>query len=155
MTAAIIFGLIWAAMIVARGTSIGEAMRRAMVVRPALIADRVRRVDMALGVIVVGLILLHAMAGADDPLRLLGLFAPEVAIWLATVELSIVIETAAALAAAITALCRSGSARTLLNLPAAVARVVASAGRSRSPRRRKDSPPANDDDHPAVVALAA
>lgn len=155
MAAALVFGLLWIALLIGRGTASGDALHRVMVGWPALLANRITRVQLVLAVVVLALVVLHAIAGDDDPIRLLGLVAPEIAIWFASVEIGALLEAAAALVASVSMIRRIGIVRVLHRLRAGIAgQAIRRIKRPRS-ARRKPAPPANDDDHHADIASAA
>ena len=91
--------LLWAMLIASDGTSIGRVLRFYMVSLPATACNHVSRAKLAIAFVVLLLLALHAGAAGNDPIRLAGLFAPELALWLATFEFGLIGEAAAGLAA--------------------------------------------------------
>lgn len=152
MTAVIVFLLSWAALAASRGTPIGRLLQRVMVEIPAAAIGGLRRVDVAAVIVVLGLVILHLNAGEADPARLLGLFAPDIAIWLAGLEFGSLLGAASALVAL------AGARR--LGLPASATildrgrRFESRAGRARCSRRIIRAPAANDDEDGAAPAKA-
>ncbi len=153
MTAAFVFLMCWAAMTLAGNTPIGRFMRRVMVAKPVAAASRVSRVHVAMALVIGALIILHAVAGDDDPIRVIGLFAPDAAIWLTGFGISAVLEAAAGLAAALVAM-RHVDIRRLRHtarrrIPK---RSESRIHRTRRSRRRPRITPANDDEDGASYA---
>lgn len=155
MAAALMFGLLWIALLIGRDAATGGARHRVMVGWPALLTSRITRVQLVLGVVVLALVVLHAAAGNDDPVRLVGLFAPEIAIWFASVEIGALLEAAAALTTTLSMIRHVGVAGFVHRLRSGIAaRSIRHSKRARS-ARRKPAPHANDEDRHAAVARAA
>jgi hypothetical protein len=153
MTAAIMFLMVWAALAIAGNTPFGRMLHHIIVDIPARIASRISRANVAITFVIVVLVVLHLSAGEADPVRLLGLFAPDLAVWLIGLEISAFIEVAASIAG-LAAWC-------WINVKSAVAAFMARFWkrpdiRTKQPRRRRrDRPsPANDDEDGGALALA-
>ena len=154
MTAAIIFLMVWAALAISGNTPFGRMLHPIMVDIPARIASRISRANVVITLVVLVLVVLHLSAGEADPVRLLGLFAPDLAVWLIGLEISAVIEVAVSIAG-LAAWC-------WINVKSAVAAAIARFWkrpkiRTKQPRRRRrrDRPsPANDDEDGCAFALA-
>ena len=152
MSAVVVFLMSWAALVGGRGTPSGRFLQNMMVELPAAAVGSLRRVDVTAVIVVVGLIILHLNAGDADPARLLGLFAPDLALWLAGLEFGSLLEAAAALVAS------AGAGR--LGLPHLATmlgrgrRLESRAGRARCSRRVTRAPAANDDEDGAALAQA-
>lgn len=151
MSAVVVFLMSWVALVASRGTPIGRSLHRVMVDLPAAIG-RLRRLDVAAVIVVVGMIILHLNAGDADPARLLGIFAPDLALWLAGLEFGSLLEAAAALVSL------AGAGRLVLPRLATMLgrgrRVESKAGRARCSRRITRAPAANDDENGAALAQA-
>ncbi|MEG8052676.1 hypothetical protein QP185_04465 [Sphingomonas aerolata] len=93
-----------------------------MVEMPAAALNRLEPGHIALAIVVTVLVVVHLNAGDSDPIRMVALFAPEVTIWLASLELGAIVEAIVALAAAAAALRRVGSAATLTRVFASLPR---------------------------------
>lgn len=157
MTSAFVFIMLWSIMTIAKATPIGRFVRRAMVEIPAQAMNGLDRVHVAIATVVLLLVVLHAVAGDNDPVRLIGFIAPEIAIWLTGFEIGILLDAAAGAAAAYAAMRRIMIRRNPLGNPRTLSkRPQSAAGRARSHRRRTPASPANDDeDGGVVVALAS
>jgi hypothetical protein len=154
VTAVIVFLMFRGALIVAGSTPVGRLLRRMMVEMPAAAVNSLRRVDVAIAIVIVLLVVLHFSAGDADPVRMAGLFAPELAIWLTSFEISAIVEIAASLASAL-ALRRRVSIRSILVTLRLARRPRNRVSRARSVRRQNRAAPANDDEDGAGLALAS
>lgn len=152
----IVFLMSWTALMVAGGTPIGRSLYRVMVEVPAAAASRLTRGHVAMAIVILILVVLHVSAGDDDPVRMVSLFAPDLAMWLTGFEISVVIEAAASFAAAWAALRRVNVSSVLATLALRFAKHPKSrADRARRSRRRHRASPANDDEDGAGFALAS
>jgi hypothetical protein len=153
--AAIMFLLCWAALVLAGNTPFGRLLHRVMVDVPVRAASLVSRGHVAIAFVVLLLVALHFSAGDADPVRLLGLFAPDLAMWLIGFEISTAIEVAAGVAA-LAAWCWIGVKAVLADLVARVwKRPEIRTGKARRRRRRDRVLPANDNEDGAGLALAS
>lgn len=152
MSAVVVFLLSWAAFVASVGTPIGCSLQRAMVELPAAAIGSLRRVDVAAVIVVVGMIILHLNAGDADPARLLGLFAPKLALWLAGLEFGALLESAAALMG-LAAAGRPGL-RGLATMLGCGRRPESMMGRARCSRRFTRARAANDNEDGAALAQA-
>lgn len=156
MSAAIIFLLLWAALIAARGTPIGCFLSMLMVEWPAKAASQITRAEAAIGAVILLAMLVHIFAGPNDPVRLVVVIAPDLALWLTTLEFGVVLESAAALAASLTALLRQRPQRRVFGTRFGLSeRPESRSSRVRFSRRRNVGAPANDDEDGGAVALAS
>lgn len=154
MTAAIVFLMFWTVLIVAGDTPIGRFLHRIMVEMPAAAVSSLRRVHIAIAIGILLLVILHVSAGDADPVRMVGLFAPDLVIWLTSFEISAILEAAASFAAALAVLRRVNVRSVLVTLRCAK-RPESRANRARCIRRRNRASPANDDEDGAGLALAS
>lgn len=156
MTAAIVLLMGWVTLAVAGDTPIGRFVHGMLVAWPAATLNRLDPAHIALAIVVTVLILVHLTAGDADPIRMVALFAPEITLWLASVELGAIVEAAVALATVASAVRRTGLAATLA---AGLARLPRhpknKANRARKGPRPNRTPPANDDEDGAAFALAS
>lgn len=150
MTAAIVLLLCWAALLVAGDIPVGRVLRRVMVDIPATAANRLKPAHVALAIVVTVLVVLHVNAGYGDPIRMVALFAPDVALWLSGIELGALIEASIGVFAAVAAL---GSAAKSASsaMPRHPKNMVTRA--RRGPRRSRILP-ANDDEDGRQFARA-
>lgn len=147
MTAAVIFLMCWTALKLAGGTPTGRILHRFMVDLPAIAASRVSRGHVTLAIIVLVLIALHLNAGSNDPVRMIGLAAPELALWLTSLEIGWVIEAVTFVVAAWTAIRGTNGWRVTANLARRCARRSrGETKRTRRNRRCACPAPANDED---------
>lgn len=155
MTAAIIVLMCWMALLVAGNTPFGRLLHRVMVDIPARAASRISRANVTITCVILVLVVLHFSAGEADPVRLLGLFAPDLAIWLIGFEISAVVEVAASVAA-LAAWCWIGVRSVLAALIARVwPRPKIKTRQARRRRRNDRASPANDDEDGLEFALAS
>jgi len=155
MIVAIAFLMSWITMAAARNTSIGRILHRAMVEMPAATANHLTRGNVAIAIVLLVLAILHLSAGDADPVRMVGLFAPELAIWLTSLEISAIIEAVVGVAAVWTALRQNTGQYSLTSYIARFAkRPEGRAGRARRRQRDSGASPANDDGEGAF-ALAS
>lgn len=155
MTAAIIFLMMWAALAIAGDTPFGRLLHRVMVDMPARLASRLSRAHVAITFVILVLVVLHVSAGEGDPVRLLGLFAPDLAMWLISFEISAVIELAAGFAALAT-WCWISAKSAVAALVARLWKRPESRPKQARRRQRRDRvSPANDDEDGAELALAS
>lgn len=154
MVAAVTFSLLWAALLVSRGTPLGDLMRCVMVELPAAALGRLRRVDLVVAAVVVLLVALHLSAGEADPVRFVALFAPDLAAWMASVELASLIEAAAALVTTLSMVRPSSPKRDRIADAMRRARILRT-GNVRSVRHRRPKGPANDDEGRGVLTSVA
>lgn len=156
MTAAIVFLMCWAALIGAANTPVGRLLNRMMVEIPATALNRLEPGHIALAIVVTMLVVVHLTAGDNDPSRMVALVAPDIAIWLASIEISSIVEALVALAAAAAALRRVGIAATLAAISVRLPQHPKNkAGRARSGPRIHRKLPANDDEDGAEFAIAS
>ncbi|MES2056717.1 MAG: hypothetical protein V4564_12330, partial [Pseudomonadota bacterium] len=134
---------------------IGRFLHRVTVEMPAAAASRLSRANVAIGIVVLLLAVLHASAGDADPVRFVSLFAPDLAIWLTSFEISAVIEAAVGLATAWAAMRRRVNISSVLATLHVAKHPRSKPGRARSSRRRNRASPANDDEDGAGLALAS
>lgn len=154
--AMIVFLLFWMTLVVSKDTPVGNFLRRVMVEMPAVAANRCSRVNLAIAIVTLLLIILLATAGDADPIRMASLFAPDLALWLATFEISAIIDAAMVLAAARAALSGLISASVVQPLGIRTARRSKSkTNRPRRSSRRSGALPANDDEDGPGLALAS
>ncbi|MBY8825036.1 hypothetical protein [Sphingomonas colocasiae] len=154
MTAAIMVLMMWAALAIAGNTPFGRLLHRMMVDMPARLANRLSRAHVAVTFVILVLVVLHLSAGEADPVRLLGLFAPDLAMWLIGFEISTVIELAAGFAALAT-WCWINARNAVAALVARLwKRPRAKPKQARRRQRRDRVSPANDDEDGAELALA-
>jgi ABC-type Fe3+-siderophore transport system permease subunit len=156
MTAAMMLLMFWAALMAAEDTPLGRFLRRVMVEVPAKIASRVEPGHIALAIVVTMLVILHLNAGDNDPIRMASLFAPEITVWLAGIEISALIEASIGLLAVLAALRRVSVAAVLTAFFIPLRRHPKNmSNRARNGPRRDRTLPANDDDDGAEFALAS
>lgn len=156
MSAAIIYLLLWAALVAARGTPAGRILNLLLVEWPAKALSQITRAEAAIAVIILAAALVHIFAGPNDPIRLVVVIAPDLALLLTTLEFGVVLEAAAAVAAALTALLRQQRLRHVLRTRAGLTeRPEKRSSRVRCSRRRRVGAPANDDEDGGAVALAS
>lgn len=154
MTALFVFLLLWAALIIAEDTSTGRFLRRLMVEIPAAAAGRINRAHGAVLIVTLLLVILCVSTGDTDPFRLVGIYAPDLTIWLANVEISAVLDAAASVAIA-WAVMRRVIVRTVVPTRGFPTHAAYKAKRSRCSRRVNHRSPANDDDDRGPLALAS
>ncbi|MBW6528503.1 hypothetical protein KZ813_16795 [Sphingomonas sp. RHCKR7] len=145
MTAPIIFVMCWVTLICASRTPLGRLLNRVAVEIPAKALNRLGSGHVALVVVVTTLVVVHLHTEGSDPIRMVALVAPDIVVWLASVEISAVFEGLAAATAAAAALSRAGRLSFLIGLRSRCSRFLkskANGGKKRRPRKRK--PPAND-----------
>lgn len=156
MTIVIVFLALWAALAIGKGTPVGRSLRGTMVDVPVAVLGRLSRINVAVAIVILMLIVLHFSAGDADPVRLVSLFAPDLAFWLASFEVSSLIEAAAGLTALCATLRRVNIRDLLLATPFRLAeRVERTTSRVRCSRRRDRISPANDDEDGGALALAS
>lgn len=154
MVFAVTFGLLWLALLASRGTPLGDLMRSVMVELPAAALERLRRVDLVVAAVVVLLLVLHLSAGDADPVRFLALFAPDLAAWLAGIELASLLEAAAAIITTLSMVRRSNLTRGRI-AGATKRRRMFRAGNARSVWDRRPKGPANNDEGRGLLTRAA
>ncbi len=156
MTPIALFLMCWAALTVAKDTQIGRSLHGVMVQIPALAANRLTRGNVAIVISVLLLIVLHVTAEDGDRIRMAGLAVPDLTIWLATFEISTVVETTAGLAVAWGAMRRVSVSAVLAILPFRSAALTrGKTRRVRRDRRRSCASPVNDDEDGAGLSLTA
>ena len=156
MTAAVVFLAAWAALMVAGGTPIGRLLNRVMVDMPAKALNRLERGHIALAIVVTMLVVLHLNAGDGDPIRMVSLFAPDIALWLTSIEISAIIEASIGLVAALAAVRRMSIAAVLTGFSIRLPRHPKNkVNRARNGPRRDRTLPANDDEDGMEFALAS
>ncbi len=155
MTATAIFLALWATLIVAGNTAIGVALHGVMVRMPAKVANGISRIHAAIAVVVLLLVLLNAAAGANDPVRIIGFIAPDLAVLLTNIELGTALDATAGLAASLIALSRLRLGRFLPGARGGVRPTAARRHGGRPRRRRVHMSCANDDDDGEDDVLAA
>jgi hypothetical protein len=148
--------MFWITLAAAGNTPIGRILYRAMVEIPALAANGLTRGNVAIAIVVLMLAVLHLSAGDADPVRMVGLLAPDLAIWLTSLEIGAIIEAVAGFVAAWATLRR-------VNVPSALTAFIfrfakrpeRRAKRARRNRRGNCAFPANDDEDGEEIALAS
>lgn len=156
MTAAMVLFMGWVTLAVAGDTPIGGCMHRMLVAWPAAALNRLDPAHIALAIVVTALIVVHLTAGDADPIRMVALVAPEITLWLASVELGALVEAVVAVAAVASALRRAGLAAALTTLSPRLPRHRKNkTGRARNGPRPGRKAPANDDGDDAGLALAS
>ncbi|MEG3083051.1 hypothetical protein U1707_05315 [Sphingomonas sp. PB2P12] len=145
----------WLVLVAAPETAIGKTIRRVLIDRPAARLARFSRGDAAVMFLLMMAAAMVTLVGEGDGIRLVALAAPDVAIWIATLEVSAYLDVLVTLAAAVSGLrIRSVMARCLgIFAGSSVAKA-----RQRGVRSRKTRPMVadNDDDrHWRETALAA
>jgi hypothetical protein len=154
-TAAILFLICWATLVGAARTPIARLLHRLMVEMPATALNRLEPGHIALAIVVTMLVVVHLNAGDSDPIRMVALFAPDVTLWLASIEISAIVEALVALAAAAAAFRRVGIAATLRGIFVSLLRHPKNkVNRARNTPRLNRKLPANDDEDGAEFALA-
>lgn len=154
--ATIAFLMLWMAIVAARDTPVGRILYRTMVEMPAAAANRVTRGNLAIAIVVLMLAVLHLSAGDADPIRMVSLFAPELAIWLTSLEISAIIEAVVGFAAIWSALRRIAAPNPLTAFIARFAkRPERRANRARRSQSGGCASPANDDEEGEAPALAS
>lgn len=155
-TAAIVFLLCWAKLISAPRSPVARVLHRLMVEMPAAALNRLEPGHIALAIVVVLLVVVHLNAGDNDPIRMAALFAPDVTLWLASIEISAIVEAGVAVAAAAAALRRAGIAATLARISVSLPRHPKNnVRRARNEPRLNRKIPANDDEDGAKFARAS
>ncbi len=156
MTTAMVFLMCWATLMVASDTPIGRFLTRFMVDLPAAAANRLIRGNIVLAMIVFMLVILHLHVGDGDPVRMVSLMAPDVAVWLTSFEISALVEASAAFAAAWTAMRRGNVSNIFSVLSHRLGqRSTRNNKRARRGQRPSGMPAANDDEDGAGFALAS
>lgn len=156
MTAGIAFLLCWTILISAPRSPVACVLNRLMVEMPAVALNRLEPGHIALAIVVVMLVVVHLNAGDTDPIRMVAMFAPDVTLWLASIEISAIAEAAVALAAAAAALRRAGIVATLARYSVSSPRHPKNkVNRARTEPRPNRKVPANDDEDGVVFALAS
>lgn len=156
MTAAVVFLLCWAMLISAPRTPVACVLKRLMVELPAVALNRLEPGHIALAIVVMMLVVVHLNAGDNDPIRMVALIAPDVTLWLASIEISAIAEAAVALAAAAAALRRAGILATLARFSVSLPRHPKNkVNRARNGPRPNRKAPSNDDEDGVVFALAS
>lgn len=154
--AAIMFLMCWTALIVAGNIPIGRLLKRMMVQVPATAVNRLEPGHIALAIVVTMLVVVHLNAGDSDPIRMVTVFAPDIALWLVSIEISAIVEALIALTAAAAALRRMGIVATFTNISIRLLRHPKNkVNRARDGSRLKRKLPANDDEDGAEFALAS
>ncbi|MEO5492866.1 MAG: hypothetical protein ABIR08_02435 [Sphingomonas sp.] len=125
-----------------------------MVDKPNTVASRLRRIDIVVAIVILLLVVLHFSAGDADPVRMVGLFAPDLAIWLTGFKISALLEAAASFAAALAVLRRVKIHSAIVTFHFVKDR-ESKANRARRIRLRNRASPANDDEDGAELALAS
>lgn len=143
--------LVWLAMALSAETPVGNALRRVLVERPAAWLAAIRRGQVAVFLLVFGGTGLVALALGHEAARGFAMVLPEIAGWSTMIEVSLWVDAAVAVAAALTN-GRVRAVRTWISLR--LPRRRARAARTRS-RRTRPSAAANDDDDPAVATACA
>lgn len=154
--AAIVFLLCWATLIRDARTPITRFLHRLTVEIPAAALNRLEPGHIALAIVVTMLVVVHLNAGDSDAIRMVALFAPEVTVWLASLEISAIVEAVVALAAATAALRRLGIAATLTRVFVSLPRHPKNkVNRSRKGPRLNHKVPSNDEEDGVRFALAS
>ncbi|MBB5709977.1 hypothetical protein [Sphingomonas xinjiangensis] len=133
----------------------GRIMRQAMVELPARAANRITRVHVAMAIVVAIGIAISGVAGENDPARMLVVLAPDLALWLTSLEIGALLEVAAAAGAALGSIGRLDLVRRGAGFFLRVRNRGGRASRARRSKPRARVSPANDDDDRATVAAAA
>lgn len=142
----------WLVMATAPQTSIGKALRRMLIDRPAERLLRFSRGDAAVMFLLMIAAAMVTLVGEGDGIRLLTLAAPDVAIWITTFEVSAYLDIVMALAATVSSLRVRG---VLARYMGVFGRRPAAKAHKRAIRSRKARPTIadNDDDrHWSAVA---
>ncbi len=156
MTAAIIFLLCWMILLAAGTTPIGRFLSWVMVIVPARAVKNLEPGHVTLAIVVTMLIVLHLAAEDGDPIRMMGLLAPDVAIWLTSFEIGALVDASFVAVATLATLRRTGIGTVLRavskRLPSHPKNNV---NRARTGPRSARRLPANDDDDRADLARAS
>jgi hypothetical protein len=146
-TAAIVFLICWAIVTGAARTPIALLLHRLMVEWPAAAINRLEPGHIALAIVVTILVVMHLNAGDSDPIRMVALFAPEVTVWLAGIEIGAIVEALIALTAAAATFRGAGFAARLKRIFVSLWRHPKDrVNRAPHARRLKRKMPANDDE---------
>ncbi len=139
---------LWMALLTARGTPVGRAMRRAMVEAPARRLSRITRGQILLAIVTLSLILGTIWLLDNDGRMIVSMGLPDFLSFAAAIDLSALLDLAAVAVIAATTI-RFRAVGAWLRHGLAPRRP-----RARRPRVRRQRPPANDDED-RRVALAA
>ena len=145
----------WLLMATAPRTSIGKAMRRALIDKPAARLARFTRGDAAVMVLLMLTAAMVTLVGEGDGIRLLTLAAPDVAIWITTFEVSAYVDILMALAAAASSLRVRGFMTRWLGVFTCRPGAKAHKRAVRSRKTRSTNADNDDDRHWRQTALAA
>lgn len=154
-TTAIVFLVCWAALIGVPRTPIARLLNRVMVEMPAALLNRREPGHFALAVFVTMLVVVHLNAGDGDPIRMAAVFAPEVTLWLSSIEIGIFAEAIVASAAAAAALRRLGIGGTLGRIFVAPQRHPKNTAKRARNRSKPDREAPSNDEDGAAFALAS
>lgn len=140
----------WVVIAAAPDTAIGSALRHALVKWPAARLLRLTRGDAAVMLLLMLTAAMVTLVGEGDGIRLLMLSAPDVAIWITTVEVSAYVDILIALGAA-------ASSLRLRDAAARYADMFTRQGRTRMTNRGRRTRPraADNDDEPGALTRAA
>ncbi len=155
-TAAIVFLLCWATLIHSARTPIARLLHLLMVEMPAAALNRLEPGHVALAIVVTMLIVVHLNSGDSDPTRMVALFAPDIALWLASIEIGAIVEAIVAWAAAAAVFRRVGITAALTRIFVSLPRHPKNkTNRARNGPRFNGKTPSNDDDGGVKLALAS
>lgn len=139
--------ILWMALLAARGTPAGRAMRRVMVEAPARRLSRVTRGHILLAIVTLSLIVGAIWLLDNDGRMIVSMGLPDFLSFAAAVDLSALLDLAAVAVIAATTI-RFRAVGAWLRQTIAPRRP-----RARRPRVRRQRPPANDDERrPALAA---
>ena len=145
-----LFLCFWALLVLCRGTPFGIWLHGIMVERPAAGLSRLRRTHLVGASVSIVLVALLAWSGGDDAIRVLAMAAPDLVAWLSMVELSVILDSALAVVAAVSAV-RSGAVRSMMRGAFTSVRQRARA----APVRRPQATTADNDDDSSALTVAA
>ena len=145
----------WLVMATAPRTSIGKAMRRALIDKPAARLARFTRGDAAVMFLLMLTAAMVTLVGEGDGIRLLTLAAPDVAIWITTFKVSAYVDILRALAAAASSLRVRGFMTCWLGVFTRRPGAKAHPRAIRSRKKRSTVADNDDDRHWRQTALAA
>jgi len=136
---------IWATLWIAGDTPVGRLLQRWLVAKPAARLARISRMQVVLVLLLMAIGLGALGLLGHDGLSLYGMAMPELTALLASVEVTGFIDAAIAMTLAATS----------VQWRALVQRLHGGRARSVRTRRAERPAPSNDDEHPAVLRLAA
>jgi len=140
---------LWMALLVARGTQVGEAMHRLLVERPAQRLSRIGRGHILLAIVTFAVIVALVWLLDYDGLMLVRMGLPDFLSFAAAIDLSALLDLAAVAAIAATAVRFRTVVLWLRH------QIMPRRPRARRARIQRRRPPANDDEDRRALALAA